>query len=402
MYFEANKVHPLSLTGRFLGMWTMVLAGVGGVNAQTLSAPAAAGLAAAGWQQCARLEQDKEARLACFDRWAAEQKNAGAPPPPLVSVLVAPAPPAPASPVESPPPVTLVMTAPAAHDCTNPRFSELSRFWELEAGSDCGTFSIRGYRPISLSLIASDSINSQPSSPSADHTAAQALPYSRNETSIQLSVRTKIAQGLLTRDSLARDSLWFGYSQLSHWQFFNGGLSRPFRTTDHEPELTYIYPAQAALPLGWQLRFVGVTAVHQSNGQSLPLSRSWNRTVLMAGVEHGPRLRVTGRVWKRTPETVANDDNPDLSDFVGRGELAGSWDLNAYNTLGVTLRHALKASGKGSVRLEWFKSLDQGAQVLGKNDLRLHVQLFSGYGDTLVDYNRHRTKFSMGLSLVDW
>ncbi|MDP2367343.1 phospholipase A [Rhodoferax sp.] len=240
------------------------------------------------------------------------------------------------------------------------------------------------------------------SSPAADHTAALAQPFSRNETSIQLLVRTKIAQGLLTRDALTRDSLWFGYSQLSHWQFFNSGLSRPFRTTDHEPELTYVYPAQADLPLGWRLRFVGVTAVHQSNGQRLPLSRSWNRTVLMAGVERGPRLRLTGRVWKRMPEVAASDDNPDISDFIGRGELAGSWDFNAYNTFRVALRHSLKSMGKGSARLEWFKSLGDEGQALGKNGLRLHVQLFSGYGDTLVDYNRQRTKLSMGLSLVDW
>ena len=394
--------HPISSAGLFFTVCAITVGGVGGVSAQTLSATPPADLTAAGWQRCARLEQDKEARLSCFDRWAAEQTSARAAPVLPVSALAAQPPPALAAPVEGTQPVTLVMAAPSVHDCTNSRFSELSRFWELEAGSDCGTFSIRGYRPITLSLIASDSINTQPSSPSADHTAAQALPYSRNETSIQLSVRTKIAQGLLTRDSLARDSLWFGYSQLSHWQFFNSGLSRPFRTTDHEPELTYVYPAQAALPLGWQLRFVGVTAVHQSNGQSLPLSRSWNRTVLMAGVEQGARLRVTGRVWKRTPETVANDDNPDLSDFVGRGELAGTWDLNRYNTLGVTLRHSMKSTGKGSLRLEWFKSLDDEGQSLGKNGLRLHVQLFSGYGDTLVDYNRHRTKLSLGLSLVDW
>jgi phospholipase A1 len=378
------------------------LGGAGGASAQTLSAAPTTDLTAAGLQRCARMERDKEARLACFDHWAAEQASARAAPVPPVSALVAEPPRPPASPVEGAQPMTLVMAAPQVHDCTNPRFSELSRFWELEAGSDCGTFSIRGYRPISLSLITSDSINTQPSSPSADHTAAQALPYSRNETSIQLSVRTKIAQGLLTRDSLARDSLWFGYSQLSHWQFFNSGLSRPFRTTDHEPELTYVYPAQADLPLGWRLRFVGITAVHQSNGQSLPLSRSWNRTVLLAGVERGARLRLTGRVWKRMPETAANDDNPDISDFVGRGELAGSWDLNAYNTLGVTLRHSMKTTGKGSVRLEWFKSLGDEGQPLRKSDLRLHVQLFSGYGDTLVDYNRHRTKLSMGLSLVDW
>jgi len=34
--------------------------------------------------------------------------------------------------------------------------------------------------------------------------------------------------------------------------------------------------------------------------------------------------------------------------------------------------------------------------------LRYHLQLFSGYGDSLLDYNRKRNVLSVGLSLVDW
>ena len=76
--------------------------------------------------------------------------------------------------------------------------------------------------------------------------ATTAQPYNRHETRIQLSVRTKIAQGLLT--GLApggSDSLWLGYTQQSYWQVFNPGLSRPFRSTDHEPEVIYVAPLQS-------------------------------------------------------------------------------------------------------------------------------------------------------------
>jgi phospholipase A1 len=34
--------------------------------------------------------------------------------------------------------------------------------------------------------------------------------------------------------------------------------------------------------------------------------------------------------------------------------------------------------------------------------LRLHASLFSGYGDSLIDYNFRRTVFSLGLSLVEF
>ena len=202
------------------------------------------------------MQSDAQARLACYDQWAASQNagtaafNKGATGPAIGA-------PAPAS-------VIITMVAPEPHNCRNPRFSGLSRFWELEAGSDCGTFGIRGYKPISLSWIGSNGINEQPTSPAPDHTALTAIPFKTTETRIGLSVRTKIAQGLLTQEvPLKRDSLWFGYSQQSNWQIFSGDLSRPFRTTDHEPELTYIYPTDAQLPGGWRLRY-SLSLIHIS------------------------------------------------------------------------------------------------------------------------------------------
>jgi phospholipase A1 len=299
--------------------------------------------------------------------------------------------------------VTSTTAAPAAHPCRGSQFSELSRFWELEAGTDCGTFGIRDYRPISLSWISSDNVNFQPTTPSSGHTAATAQPYDTHETRIQLSVRTKLAQGLLTHPQpQLRDSLWFGYTQQSYWQLFNGGLSRPFRSTDHEPEITYIYPTDAELPGGWRLRYSGLRLVHQSNGQSLPLSRSWNRTMLMMGMEKDNTFQLQGQLWNRLTESAGDDDNPDISDFVGRAEVAGFWKVNPDNTLGMTVRHALQPDTNGSIRLEWLRKVGDRAARGGRNGLRFHTQLFSGYGDTMVDYNRFRTVLSFGLSLVDW
>ena len=285
--------------------------------------------------------------------------------------------------------------------CKSGYTSPLSRFWELEPSSDCGTFGLRGYRPISLSVIGSDSVNTAPSSPTAEHTATY-QPYNTTETRIQLSVRTKVAQGLLTGGDPNRlDSVWFSYSQQSYWQLFNNDLSRPFRATDHEPEITYIFPVDTALRGGWRLRYLGVSANHQSNGQSLPLSRSWNRVYLMTGMELDNRWTVTGRLWKRLSESTDSDDNPGISDYIGRGELSAFWNMDKDNTLGLTLRSSLNSSPRGSARLEWMQTLGTGLGG-GKSNLRLHTQLFSGYGDSMIDYNRKRTVFTVGLSLVDF
>jgi phospholipase A1 len=371
-------------------------AGMGLAQAQPAQQPASP-LADAQltWQQCQRLASDKDARLACFDRWAQQQTLPAAAVPAAPPALANAQPPAP---VDAALPATRVVSVATAEGCRDGQYSTLSRFWELENGTDCGTFSFRGYRPLNVSFATANHKPETPTSPANGHTGTY-IPYQANEMRIGLSVRTKLAQGMLTQnDPVKKDSLWFGYSQQSSWQIFNGDISRPFRTTDHEPELIYVYPTDYRLPGGWRWRYAGVGLVHQSNGQSLPYSRSWNRLYLMGGMELDDRFTVTGRIWRRLHESDADDDNSDISDYVGRAEVTGRWNLNRENTLAMTLRHNLRESGRGSVRLEWLKAIGDSART----NLRFHTQLFHGYGDTLVDYNRKRTVLSIGLSLVDF
>lgn len=375
-----------------------------------------------GWQSCQALTGDAPAQLKCFQDWADAQTAKSKPPaalaiapalaPALAATPALAAAPAPTVAAKKIPPILQALSpnteAPDGKPigCRNDSYSALSRFWELQRGSDCDTFALRGYRPISLAVVTSDSVNMQPSSPSAGHTALTSQVYSRKETKIQLSVRTKLATGLLTKgneDDDNHDSLWFGYTQQSYWQLFNGSLSRPFRATDHEPEVIYIYPHQIPLAGGWNYRLSGLGLVHQSNGQSLPLSRSWNRVYVMGAAEKtlGPdsSLSLQGRVWQRLQETPNNDDNPGIENYIGRAELTGNWQISKTNTLGVTVRHSLRSDARGSTRIDWMTAPASSPAYTG---LRYHLQLFSGYGDSLVDYNRKRTVLSVGLSLVDW
>jgi len=357
----------------------------------------------AAWQACTALTDNRE-RLACFDDWArgrAAPKPAVPPATPAgqPDAPAAAAPPAAIAAEDAPKPARRGVRLTASDDCHDAKYSEVTRFWELEKGADCGTFGVRGYRPISLTVATADSVNRQPTSENPNNNATTSTDYRNTEARLQVSVRTKVAQGLLSYGDRGMDSLWLAYSQLSYWQLFTPELSRPFRNTDHEPEVLYIAPIQAAKTGEWRLRLGGVGLVHQSNGQSLPLSRSWNRVYLMAGAEHD-NLEVYGRLWHRIDEG-SNDDNPGISDYIGRGELLVRWQADRKNLFQFTGRHGLKKDTHGSVRLEWFRSLaDPGYGLPG--GLRLHAQLFTGYGDTLIDYNRARTTFSLGFALVEW
>jgi len=346
------------------------------------------------WQQCQRLTGG-EARLACYDRWAQQQTLPAAAVPAAPPVLAATQPDnKPAAPVDASLPATRVVEVATVDGCRDRQYSTLSRFWELEDGSDCGVFGFRGYRPLNVSFSGATHAPDTPTSPAPGHDGTP-TDYQAYEMRIALSVRTKLAQGMLTGDDpFRKDSLWFGYTQKSTWQIFNSDLSRPFRTTDHEPEIMYVYPTDVKLPGGWRWRYAGAGLVHQSNGQSLPLSRSWNRFYVMGGVELDDRFQITARAWDRLNEDPENDDNPDIVKYLGHGDLRAAWNYDARNTF--ALNTAL--GGKGSVRLEWLRAIGDP----DKSNLRFHVQLFNGYGDTLVDYNRSRTVLSVGLSLVDF
>lgn len=340
---------------------------------------------------------DNTARLACYDQWARQLGG-------LPSSAAATVPTPPITTEASPAPVIALTNSGRA--AVQP--SEITRFWDLEKSSAREPFQLRAYRPISLSVVAANTVNTLPSSPT-NGSPANAVAYSPTEMKINLSVRTKLASGLLHRgDQPLSDSIWFGYSQQSYWQLFNGGISRPFRATDHEPELVYVFGHNRPLPGGFTYRMSGAGLVHQSNGQSLPLSRSWNRVYLMAAADKitssGNRFTLQAKAWQRLPEKSGADDNPDISNYMGRAELAGTWSFDSgigkdltTHTFGMTLRHSLKNQGRGSLRLEYLRSLGDA-----NSSLRFHTQLFSGFGDSMIDYNRRRTVLSLGVSLVDW
>ena len=374
---------------------------------------------ATAWQACIELADAQ--RLACFDQWAARQQELikamqgrvrdGQLPQKQESALAlradvtrALATAQPQLSGDAPEAVTAsagIVGVGLEQGCRDRQFSALSRFWELESGSACPTFSLRGYGPTGLSVAVSRHMNQQPTSPNPANRVTTATQWRKQETLLQVSVRTKLAGGLLTpADSLRRDSLWFGYTQQSYWQLFSPEHSRPFRSTDYTPELIYIYPATARLPLGWRWRYSGVGVAHQSNGQSDPQSRSWNRAYLMAGFEHPRGLSLQARFWRRFSEKEANDNNPDITRYLGHSEIMAAWQVNPRNLLRATFTGPV-GTGRGSTRLEWLRALGSGAGN-SFSGLHLHLRLFHGYGDSLLDYNDKRTVFSVGLSLLEF
>jgi phospholipase A1 len=268
----------------------------------------------------------------------------------------------------------------------------LSAFWELEPQRKRGTFNFIGYRPnYFLPLHVTSQVNRQPTSPNPANAASVLPPYRSVGAKVQLSIRTKIVQGLF----LPGADLWFGYTQQSLWQLYSSQISAPFRSTDHEPELLYVVPLPAPLPWGWSLRMGGLGVAHQSNGQALPLSRSWNRVYAMAGIERG-EFALLGRLNQRLSEDPDTNDNPDLVSFRGRLDLLAAW-TPGLATATLQWRTNL-ADRRGSLQLDWTFPVDRERRA----GLRYYVQAFTGYTETLLDYNFRQTSLGAGVTLFGW
>jgi phospholipase A1 len=322
--------------------------------------------------ECSAIVNPTE-RLACYDRLAGANK------PPADNHPAAAGPPPAALPTAAPstPGIPLVMSEP----------SPMSHLWELEEGTRNDLFTLQPYQlTYVLPLKYTDEINQTPFRGQFHGENGTSAQLQREEVKFQVSGKMKVADDLFWDDA----ALWLAYTQESHWQAYNHTISAPFRETDYEPEAFVVFPTQLQL-LGFNARFVSIGAVHQSNGESDPLSRSWNRIYADFGLERG-NFSLMLKPWWRIPESASTDDNPDITKYIGRGELQGIYRFDK-SLVSVTLRDNFRADNHGSMRIDYVFPIYK--------KLNGYVQFFSGYGESLIDYNFRQDTIGIGFSVGD-
>jgi len=268
--------------------------------------------------------------------------------------------------------------------------SALNKQWELTHDSKTGRFHLHPYKPLYLlPIFHTTATNPLPHSPNPRNTLTTALPLDDTEAKYQLSFKTRIASNLFGRNG----DVWAAYTQSSRWQVYNSGDSRPFRETNYEPEVLFVF--RNGYSLGrWKGRMSAISFSHQSNGRSNPHSRSWNRVIASIGLEREQWV-VLIRPWLRLSEPLDDDDNPDISDYMGRADFNLTWSHRAHE-VSLMMRHSLRRGERshGAARLDWSFPLHR--QFYG------YVQVFSGYGESMIDYNHRATYIGLGISLPQW
>jgi len=210
------------------------------------------------------------------------------------------------------------------------------------------------------------------------------------ETEFQISIKKKLLSNFLGLN----ERLYFGYTQRSFWQTTK--KSSPFRETNYMPEFFVVFPYVNKITY---LNSYKIGLLHQSNGRGGLNSRSWNRLYLQGFFKY-KKITIVPRVWYRLPERkkrypldANGDDNPDIWNYMGYGDLKIIYPYKKHRFSFIFRDNLRSHNNKGAIKFKW-------TFPLFKDGIYGYIQLFNGYGESLIDYNKQNSKIGIGFAIT--
>lgn len=204
-----------------------------------------------------------------------------------------------------------------------------------------------------------------------------------NEFKFQISIQVPIVEDVF----FPKDGINLAYTQLSYWQAYD--QSAFFRETNYEPEL--FYHVNDLYKLGsMHLKHLQLGFVHQSNGRGGQLERSWNRIYLDQTLSWN-QLNLSIRPWWRIHMSGLKDYNSDIMNYLGYGRVV-IWTTLGQAEWSIMLRNQLESAFKRG-----FEQISISYPFT--QHVKGYIQLNSGYGQSLAEYNHYTNAFGVGISL---
>ncbi len=191
---------------------------------------------------------------------------------------------------------------------------------------------------------------------------------------------------------LKKYQLYLAYTQYTFWKPFEP--SSPFYDISHCPDFFYSFKleegSENSLDLGlWD---------HRSNGVDDANSRSWDRSYIRYNFHFsrsGYTLKLVPRLYNIN---MTSENNTDIRDFLGYGDLRMTLSLAPGNSL---LDNELQVNWVPS------KRFDKGALDVGLSLRKPTSQFkpyfffffFHGYGEDILGYNQKSSSLRIGLRI---
>lgn len=210
----------------------------------------------------------------------------------------------------------------------------------------------------------------------------------------QLSFKYRIfdPEGFIGRFSPLFSNLYFSYTQTSLWDI--GEDSSPFRDTSYRPGLFYKWEGsdKFLLPDEWR---AGVE--HESNGRSNGESRSMDTAFVSPSwhidLPNSRRFSFMPKVYNY----IDKKENNDIQRYRGYVD----WVARYGREDGLIINGLYREGTAGYATGQLDISYPISERIFARTGSFVHLQLFSGYGETLLDYDQDRdTQIRLGISIA--
>ncbi len=202
-----------------------------------------------------------------------------------------------------------------------------------------------------------------------------------SDIKMQISVKQRMSNSVMPFKSY----LYLTYTQKSFWKVYQH--SSPFAETIFNPGIGL---GKFIFKDGQQIGVGTLQLEHESNGTDSIFSRSWNSVSVSYLALISEKISLIGKCW--IPFSLY--DNKDLIDYIGYGELTLDWEIvkNKFE-ISTLIRKGAQLDWKGSIQTNIYYN------PLKNSNQYLYLQLFNGYAENLINYNKLTNMIRIGICI---
>lgn len=192
--------------------------------------------------------------------------------------------------------------------------------------------------------------------------------------------------------------VYMGYTQKSLWHLYEP--SSPFIETNYQPEAFYRFENKNNL---WDIEipaldYIQVSPIaHMSNGRDEEESRSINRYYLEAQISHGSIYNFGINIQAFNYYKASLDNNPNIADYSGYASADIFFRLRSKYVEYLDKEEIHIKFGGASLDRSWLEVTFQVRILTSKIQPKFYFQMYHGYGEFLIFYDKKETAFRAGL-----